>query len=138
MFAHKCWWPPLLHGAPFIFPLLLLGLLGGTACSGLTDGGSYGQSVRVQVDRSDSMIVVKNQGPDTVWTAQYGRSVLARILWRPTLTAPSVTPGSEWTVPLREVPMDETENQVVVFWWGAVGRGADRTPGDISSETVDL
>ncbi|MFB6248262.1 MAG: hypothetical protein ABEL97_06810 [Salinibacter sp.] len=83
-------------------------------------------------------MIIENQRRDTVWTAQFGRNILARILWTPTLQSEGIPPGERKEVPLSNVMTDEEEDEIVVFWWEAVVEEGQRKPGETRSFAVVL
>ena len=91
----------------------------------------------VRAERVGNAIVIQNRGRDTVWTFEVGQRVLARILWRPSLTEEGLPPGNTRTTALDSIPMDD-EERVVVFWWEARGTAGQREPGEVSSLDVAL
>lgn len=129
----------MLDSTPHFRPLLLTCLCGLllVGCSGFGDDESSSPEP-VRAEQMGERIAIQNRGRDTVWTFVAGRRILARLFWRPSLKQEGLAPGSTRTVALEAIPMDEEEEQLVVFWWHARTEGGQREPGDISSLDVML
>lgn len=132
--------PTQMPGSDFFSRWLLLALLCGlllVGCSVFGDDGSS-NSEPVRAERVGERIAIQNRGRDTVWTFEAGRRILARLDWRQSLKQEGLAPGSTRTVALDAIPMDDAEEQVVVFWWEARVQGGQREPGHVSSLDVEL
>jgi len=134
----------LTHG-PVMYPLLgcvllgnfLLGSLLLAGCSLFDDGSSKDRGVRASVQ--NEVLVVKNSRSDSVWTFAAGTRLLARVsLAPPSLDGDPIPPGGTQRIEIDDIPMDDMENSITVFWWPAVMEDGKRVAGPRSSFKVDL
>jgi hypothetical protein len=117
--------------------LLGLLLLAGCSLEGASSTTVRPRPIQAEL-RDGERVVVENLGPDTVWTAQFGARILARISWRPTVSPPGLAPGDTAQVPLQKIPMEENEERLLVYWWEAVQNDGTRQPSTVLNTDLEL
>lgn len=118
---------------PFLFLfLLLIGMLPACEVVGPGEGEVFAQS-------SGETLFVTNRTSARVYYFIVGRDTATLIFWVPHLSLEdSVDRGRTARIGSDDIYRDETEREVIVFWWHAEGHGADRKPSGIRSFVVAL
>jgi len=127
------------HG-PVMYTLLgwvLMGSLLLAGCSLFDDGSVDAGGLRAYVE--NDALIVKNSRSDSAWTFAAGTRLLARVsLAPPSLDGDPIPPGGAQRIEIDDIPMDDMENSITVFWWPAVMEDGKRVAGPRSSFKVDL
>ena len=115
-----------------IIPLLIVVLLPACSLLGLGDEDVSARS------RGDG-VIVKNDTSERVYYFAVGRHAAAVIDWAPSLDPTnSVAAGDTRAISHKEIPREEGEDEVIVYWWHAERRGETETPGELNSIVVAL
>ena len=115
-----------------ILLLLLIGALPACEVIGPGEGEVTAQSIG---DR----LFVTNRTSSRTYHFIVGRGTAAFILWAPHLNEEdSVDRGKTVRIGHDDIFRQETEREVIVFWWHADGHGTGREPGEIHSFVVAL
>jgi hypothetical protein len=109
-----------------------------TGCVVGESGHPLGGHDRVSAYVQSDELVVENFTTERIWTFAIGQKAGATVLWAPNLAGEGIEPGRRKGLALDEILMAPDEQEVLVYYWGAVVEDGEVVPGPVRSLRVPL